>query len=113
MLKVGSLPGATSKTGVKTSKLKGARTQAYRPNDETSFVQVAECIVCSEEWSDSVKRFQFDCGHAVICEECCKDYLASQEAEKGKKGARKAQQYRCPMGCDLGKNKRFKPAYLG
>ncbi|GAQ79151.1 XS domain-containing protein [Klebsormidium nitens] len=73
-----------------------------------------ECIVCSEEWSDSVKRFQFDCGHAVICEKCCEKYIATEEAKMGKTRGRKQHKLMCPMGtCDLRKNKRFKPAYLG
>ncbi|GAQ87094.1 histidine kinase [Klebsormidium nitens] len=38
-----------------------------------------ECIVCCEEWSDTVVRHRFECGHAVTRGDCCKVWLAKQE----------------------------------
>jgi hypothetical protein len=67
-------------------------------------VQARECIFRYEEWSDTVQRYQFECNHAVACRDCCEQWVARQ----GKPP------YKCPLGtCDLKRNKKFRPVYLG
>ncbi|GAQ88894.1 UbiA prenyltransferase domain-containing protein [Klebsormidium nitens] len=68
-----------------------------------------QCQMCFRRWGPDRRQAALSCGHAMYCKPCLETYFTTPLARRTRDEERfedddEEDSYRCPLGCDIGRN---------